>query len=304
MPPTMRIRLISSLLLVAACAASPTAPATAPTSEAQESPLPVEDTAGLDWAGAVEAEAAALKAAHPDGDVRIVVLDASGDQVLASHGDVDQASPTGSTMKTLTIYAALAEGLDPNISLDASKPAVVDGKEIYDAHDNGVLTLPQAVARSSNIALVRVLEATDWKAVYGRVSKMVPLPESGGLSQLEAVGLLDGFSSEVPLHDLVRAYAEMGAAPDGEPVLEMLRGAVGPEGTGDQAAVPGFDILGKTGTSGEPGSRVAVFVGRVSHGETTAWIGVSVINAGKGGYGGAVSAPAFARIVEAVLGNP
>ncbi|MEM7157968.1 MAG: penicillin-binding transpeptidase domain-containing protein [Myxococcota bacterium] len=262
------------------------------------------NAAALDWASAVQAEAATLEAEYPDGTVQIVVFDASGDTVLASHGDIDQATPTGSTMKSLTIYAALAEGLDPSITLDASQPVVVDGHEIYDAHDNGVLTLPQAVARSSNIALARVLQATPWKAVYARVAAMVPLPESGDESLGVAVGLLDGFSSEVPLHDLVRAYAKMGAAPDGEPVLDMLRGAVGPDGTGDQAVVPGLDVLGKTGTSGEPGSRVAVFVGRVSDGETTAWIGVSVLGAGKGGFGGSVSAPAFARIVKTVFERP
>ena len=95
----------------------------------------------------------------------------------------------------------------------------------------------------------------------------------------------------------------MVAEADSAAIVDMLRRAVGPGATGEQAAVPGLDVLGKTGTAGDPDNRVAVFIGRVTEGETTAWIGVTVIGAGKGGHGGAVAAPAFARIARAVLGG-
>lgn len=292
----MRRLLLSGFLISGACAAStadspsPAAPASTPAAAST-----------IDWEGAVSAEAKALEAAHPGATVRIVVLDASGSTVLAQHGEVEVASATGSTMKTLTVYAALRAGLDPTIEIDTSAPLELDGERIFDASDNGVLTLPQAIARSSNVAVARVLETVPWAEVYATVAELVPLPDPAGMSMVEAVGQLDGFVTRVPLRELVGAYATMASAPEGEAVLEMLRLAVTPAGTGEKAAVPGLEVLGKTGTARQEGVQDAVFVGRVSNGETTAWIGVSVHDVAKEAYGSVVAAPAFAHIVTAAL---
>ena len=229
------------------------------------------------------------------------MLDAKGTDVLARHGDVESATATGSTMKPLTVFAALGAGLDPAMTIDASKPLELGGQTIQDATDNGVLTLPQAIARSSNVAVAQVVQRVGWQDVYPRVAALVPLPASEGMSELDAIGQLDGFVTAVPLRVLAGAYATMAREPEGTTVLDMLRLAVGPDGTGERAVVPGLDVLGKTGTARRDGKQDAVFVGRVSNGDVTAWIAVSVHDVAEDAYGGAVAAPAFAHIAAAAL---
>lgn len=292
----MRWLSISTVLLLGACAGSPDTPQ--PAQPSAEAPT-------ADWAAAVEAEVSALKVAHPGAVVRIVVMDDAGETVLASHGEVTTASPTGSTMKPLTVFAALGHGLDPATMLDASAPVEVDGETIHDAGKGGMLSVSQAIAVSSNVAVVQVLRAVPWQKVYAEVATLVPLPEVAGMRMLDAVGQLDGFATAVPLQSLVSAYA--GMAKDGErgaAVLDMLRLAVSDAGTGERARVQGLDVLGKTGTARNDGTTDAVFVGRASDGTTSVWIGVSVQDEGEDIYGGSVSAPAFAHIVEATLSLP
>ncbi len=130
-------RHLLSLCLVAACT-SPAAVA--------EPERPTAPTARLDWRSAVDAEAHALSTTFPGAAVRIVVLDGGGTQMLASHGDVAVPTPTGSSIKPLTVFAALGEGLDPSLEIDASAPLDVGGETIRDARNNGVLSLPWAVA--------------------------------------------------------------------------------------------------------------------------------------------------------------
>ena len=290
----MRRLLVLKLLVCGACAAPVASP------QVSEQP-PAAAERSVDWSAAVEAEARALEDGHPGAEVRIVVLDAAGIQVLAKHGDVETATATGSTMKPLTVFAALGAGLDPATTIDASTPLEVDGETIQDASNNGVLTLSQAIAKSSNVAVAQVVQRVGWEVVYPRVSQLVPLPDSTGMSELEAIAQLDGFVTAVPLRQLASAYATMAEAPEGAVMLEMLRLAVGPEGTGGRAAVPGLEVLGKTGTARHDGTQDAVFVGRVSDGETSVWIAVSVHDVAEDAYGGAVAAPAFARIAAAAL---
>lgn len=292
----MRPLLLSLCALVACSAPAAVAEPIAPAGS-EVPPAPA-----VDWQTAVDAEADALSRTFSDASVRIVVLDPQG-EMLASHGDVETPTPTGSSIKPLTVFAALAEGLDPDLEIDASAPLEIGADTIVDARNNGVLSLPMALAKSSNIAVARAVQTVSWEAVYARVDAMVGLPDPTGMSLRDAVGQLDGFHSTVPLQALVRAYASMARQPHGEAVLDMLRLAVTEDGTGSRAAVPGFDVLGKTGTSRQGDLQGAVFVGRASKGETTVWIGVAVHDVPDDAYGGTVAAPAFARIVQAVLSS-
>lgn len=293
-------RLLLSLCLLSACST----PAAVAEPEPPAAPSDDPALAPLDWQPAVDAEARALSTAFPDAEVRIVVLDAKGSTLLASHGDIEVPTPTGSSIKPLTVFAALAEGLDPGLEVDASAPLDVGGVTIEDARNNGVLSLPMAIAKSSNIAIARAVQTVSWQDVYARVDAMVGLPDPTGMPLRDAVGQLDGFHTAVPLRDLVGAYASMTDQPHGEAVFDMLRLAVTEDGTGTRAAVAGLDVLGKTGTARNDDVQDAVFVGRASDGETTVWIGVSVHDVPEDAYGGRVSAPAFAHIVRAVLTAP
>lgn len=287
-------RILLSLALLSGCSSPSTPPLSTP---ADDAPAIEQDT--LDWDGAVRAEVQRLEQAHPGATVRVVVWGDS--RVLARFGDIEGPAPTGSTMKPLTVFAALRAGLDPSIEIDASSPVQIDGEMIHDASNNGVLTLPQAIAKSSNIAVARTLMAVPWREVYVDVATRLPLPDPAQMTMLEGVGQLDGFITEVPLRALVSAYARMEAEPEGEAVMHMLRLAVTEYGTGTAAAVPGLDVAGKTGTARRDDEQTAVFVGRVSDGATTAWIGVSVQGVPQDAYGGVVAAPAFANIAAAAL---
>jgi cell division protein FtsI/penicillin-binding protein 2 len=88
-------------------------------------------------------------------------------------------------------------------------------------------------------------------------------------------------------------------------VLSMLRGVV-LEGTGTEAAIPGYSVAGKTGTTPkiEPSGRystsryVASFVGLVPAGKPRLVIMVMVDEPHGSIYGGVVAAPAFREIAR------
>ena len=85
----------------------------------------------------------------------------------------------------------------------------------------------------------------------------------------------------------------------------MLRGVV-VEGTGTEAAIPGYTVAGKTGTAAkiEPNGRystsryVASFVGLVPASKPKLVVMVMVDEPRGGFYGGVVAAPAFREIAR------
>jgi cell division protein FtsI (penicillin-binding protein 3) len=88
-------------------------------------------------------------------------------------------------------------------------------------------------------------------------------------------------------------------------MLSMLRGVV-LEGTGTEAAIPGYTVAGKTGTAAkiEPSGRystsryVASFVGLVPATKPRLVIMVMVDEPSASIYGGVVAAPAFKQIAR------
>ena len=90
-------------------------------------------------------------------------------------------------------------------------------------------------------------------------------------------------------------------------LVKMLRLVVS-EGTGTEAAVPGYEVAGKTGTAEKPdpsggysGRYVASFVGFVPANAPRLVILVVVDEPRRGIYGGSVAAPAFAEIARFAL---
>jgi cell division protein FtsI (penicillin-binding protein 3) len=85
----------------------------------------------------------------------------------------------------------------------------------------------------------------------------------------------------------------------------MLEAAVGEEGTGKLARVPGLRVAGKTGTAefrdGDAGERTyASFVGTVLDREPRFVALVGLVGPREGGTGPSAAAPTFARIVAAL----
>ncbi len=91
---------------------------------------------------------------------------------------------------------------------------------------------------------------------------------------------------------------------------DMMIGVTHKGGTGTRAAIPGFEVAGKTGTAQKPDpiaggyskdKRVASFMGFVPADNPRLAIVVVVDEPQSSPYGGVVAAPAFARIAEATL---
>jgi cell division protein FtsI (penicillin-binding protein 3) len=89
----------------------------------------------------------------------------------------------------------------------------------------------------------------------------------------------------------------------------MLDGVVSPRGTGSRAAIPGYNVAGKTGTvqqSAQAGydedRYTALFAGMVPV-EEPRFVGVVVINdpSDDAYYGGEVAAPVFKRVMRSAL---
>jgi len=88
-------------------------------------------------------------------------------------------------------------------------------------------------------------------------------------------------------------------------LLSMLKGVVSDAGTGEEAAIPGYTVAGKTGTAQKPGPHgympgkyVATFVGVVPARHPRLVVLVSVDEPHGAIFGGVVAAPAFAQIAS------
>jgi cell division protein FtsI (penicillin-binding protein 3) len=92
-------------------------------------------------------------------------------------------------------------------------------------------------------------------------------------------------------------------------VLKMLGTVVGPKGTGQRAAVEGYQVGGKTGTAHKVGRSgyedseyTAVFAGVAPLSDPDLVLVVIVDEPqGKEYYGGEVAAPVFSRVMEQAL---
>lgn len=95
-------------------------------------------------------------------------------------------------------------------------------------------------------------------------------------------------------------------------VRRIMAGVTEPGGTGTRAAVPGYQVAGKTGTAQKvdpvtggysPDKRVSSFVGFVPADKPALVISVTVDEPQGKAYGGLVAAPAFAKIAVASLSH-
>lgn len=309
-----------ALGLAGSMSCTPAAPASAPAAPAVPAPgsyaaadpgaSSAEDTA---WIDAVAAEAGSLRTAFPEATVRIAVLDATTGRVITREGPVDTAHAIGSTMKTLTVAAALDAGTTASTELDCSRPAMVAAHEVHDHAVHGMLTVKQVLARSSNVGTVRLAEQVGWRELYDRAARLAPLPDPATLQDGAGVHLLYGGTARMSTLELARAYAVLangGRDPaDGRTlvkpaaateIIAMLRYAVqSEEGTGRAAAVADMEVAGKTGTAGSDEHQTALFVGMVGPAEARRVVAVAIEDVPWGQTGGTLAAPAFARIVAA-----
>jgi cell division protein FtsI (penicillin-binding protein 3) len=251
----------------------------------------------------------------------------------------------GSSIKPLVMAAALESGKYTNSSIVDTNPGQlqVASKVIKDKDNLGRINLTTLLSRSSNVGASMVALSLDpeqlWDVLHGfglgRPSASGFPGESAGVFShyanwrpISQATLAYGYGVSISPLQLAQAYTVIGAEGLQRPasllqvtqppiprriisketareVLAMMEAVTNEGGTGTAAAVPGYRVAGKTGTTlkytsgGYSDDRyTAIFAGIAPVSDPRLAV-VVVIDEPKAGqyYGGQVAAPVFAKIV-------
>lgn len=305
-PPAMRA--IPLVLVLTACGGAESVAETSAETATEPTPFLADasrQTAEVaDW----------LVAEHGASRVAVVVVDvATGESVGAAGrgplgvGEVDRPVDSASTIKTFTIAAALAAGLDPE-----RRFATDDGEwrsgdlTLRDAHPQPSHDARAVLVLSSNVGAANVTSEVGAERVRSLLSALaLPAGDRDAWAGNEGIRRAAHGITITP-SEWARAYAAFAkgrAGGDGwivSPALaaqvrDMLESAVREEeGTGHPASVEGLRIAGKTGTSDLGEVRGCWFVG-MAPADDPRWVAAVYAETAEG-YGGSVAAPAFARL--------
>ncbi len=255
----------------------------------------------------------------------------------------------GSSIKPLIVATALESGrYRPSSIIDTAPGYVTVGaKTIEDGRNLGRISLTTILARSSNVGATKLAMSLQPDQLWTAMSRfgLGSLTSSGFPG--ESAGLLTHYSHWQPITQatisygyglsvtplqLVKAYAALGGdgtmhpvslvaleqPGEGERVVSketaaavrrMLEEVVRPGGTGTGAAVPGYRIAGKTGTSWKfaaggysKDKYISVFAGLApASNPRLAMVVVIDEPSGELYYGGDVAAPVFADVMAESL---
>ena len=251
----------------------------------------------------------------------------------------------GSSIKPLIVTAALESGrYRPSSIIDTGPGYVkVGAKTIEDTHNLGRISLTTILARSSNVGATKLAMSLQpeqlWKTmtefgVGSLTASGFPGESAGTLTHynhwqpISQATLAYGYGLSVTPLQLAQAYAMLGSngvlhpvslvaleqPGEGEQMVtkesaaavrRMLEEVIRPGGTGTGAAVAGYRIAGKTGTSWKfaaggysKDKYISIFAG-LAPASDPRLAAVIVIDEPSGGkyYGGDVAAPVFADIM-------
>jgi cell division protein FtsI (penicillin-binding protein 3) len=252
----------------------------------------------------------------------------------------------GSVIKAFTVAAALENGVDPNIVIQTSPGTMpLAGHVIRDVHDYGPVTLERLLAKSSNIGATKLALGMDNAGFHDVLRRFgfgestgsgFPGESSGVLSpprgwgQLEKATISYGYGLSVTPLQIAQAYAAIAnegrlmpptfvrdsRAPARQAidprvarhVLHLLESVTEQGGSATRAAITGYQVAGKTGTSrtfragGYDKKYISRFAGVVPV-DHPKFATVVVIHNPRGHdyYGGLVSAPVFHNVMDGAL---
>ena len=258
------------------------------------------------------------------------------------------AMEPGSTVKPFVVLAALENGTaDPDIVIDTGNGIMqIGGSRVRDSSKVGKADLALILKKSSNIGVAKLALNMPLEALLGMYSS-VGLGEMSGLnligetsgifpnrrrwSKFEIATLSFGYGLSVTPMQLAHAYATLANKGMYEPihiiksndqdfskqiikrenaelVLNMLEGVTQKGGTATRAAVPGYRVAAKTGTSrkaeagGYSDEYIAITAGFAPVSDPRVAL-VVVVNEPQGDlyYGGSVAAPVFSEIMKGAL---
>lgn len=255
----------------------------------------------------------------------------------------------GSSIKPFVIAAALESGaFKANSTVDTSPGSFkVGSKLIQDKHNLGNISLATVLTKSSNVGVSKIAMELEARYMWNTFAQFGFGALTGSGLPAESAGLLANYNSwrpisqatmsygygmSVTLLQLTEAYATLAnhgkhlpisllrvdEAPRGEQVIseatarsliEMMETVVADGGTGTRAAVNGYQVAGKTGTSWKADSGgyshdryVSVFAGLApaSNPRLATVVMLDEPSAGKF-YGGDVAAPVFSNVTSGAL---
>lgn len=261
---------------------------------------------------------------------------------------VDVFEP-GSVVKPFTVAAALESGkFTTNSLIDTGAGSMQLGNNLLrDGGAYGAITMATLIKKSSNIASARIALALPRDALanmqrkfgLGQKTAVNFLGEAAGKVSVPSekdvtkrVTLSYGYGEEVTLAQLAQAYAALGnggrfrslrldkskpvatetqiiSERHANDIVAMMELVTQAGGTAPSAAIDGYRVAGKTGTSKRynPQSKSyydnqyrALFAG-VAPASNPRFAAVILVENPKDGYGGKVAAPVFSRVMQETL---
>lgn len=273
--------------------------------------------------------------------------DVQGDE-LRNRAVTDVFEP-GSTIKAFSVASALDSGLyKPETVIDTSPGWLRVGRNLVrDEHEKGPMTVTHIVQISSNVGVTKMILTIPPNQLWNLLHRVgfgqptgigFPGERAGELANrtewkpFALATLAFGYGISVTPLQLTAAFSviankgvkypisllKISEMPKGERVMNpvvanqmlmLLRAVVSKGGTGYPAAIPGYQVAGKTGTAiiaGPLGYKekhyVSTFVG-IAPVSNPRFIVTVVIRDPRGSqyYGGMVSGPVFKKIMEGTL---
>ncbi|EKO3960905.1 peptidoglycan glycosyltransferase FtsI [Vibrio fluvialis] len=261
---------------------------------------------------------------------------------------ITDAFEPGSTVKPFVVLAALANGTaDEHTIIDTGDGVMrIGGSRVRDTSKVGKATLQMILKKSSNVGVAHLalgMPLEEMLGMYnsvglGEVSGLNLVGETTGIfpnrrrwSQFEIATLAFGYGLSITPIQLAHAYATLGNLGKYQPVhliesnqqdlshqvvdakyakqvLDMLETVTQPGGTAVKAAVPGYRIAAKSGTSrkaiaGGYSDEYFAYTAGVAPVSDPRISLVVMVNEPQGDsyYGGAVAGPVFSEIMKGAL---
>ena len=246
-----------------------------------------------------DVEQAALVSLDPQGRVRAMIGGADY-STNAFNRAVDAHRQAGSSWKPFVYLTALEKGLTPDSPV-VDQPVVINGwsPSNFEPGNLGPITLKEALAQSINTVAASLADEVGRPNVANtarRLGIVTPINTEPAMAlgtslvtPLEMAGAYDSFSNggnRVAPYGIERIRTGLShrviwqhPAPQTPNVIAnpplselnlMLRGVIA-SGTGVRAAIPGYDLAGKTGTTSD--FRDAWFCGFTGGLTTVVWMG-------------------------------
>jgi cell division protein FtsI (penicillin-binding protein 3) len=255
----------------------------------------------------------------------------------------------GSSIKPFVVAAGLKTGRFHADTLIETGPGTlrVGIKTIKDKHNLGTIDVRTVLEKSSNVGVVRIALTLKPREMWSALHSLGFGSVTGSGFPGESAGILTGYEhwrsigqatmsygyglSVTPLQ-LAQAYAVLGAGgmrrpvslrrvdvpPEGERVMDeavarelvqMMESVVSEAGTARRAAVMGYRVSGKTGTSwkategGYNSTKYMAVFGGVVPSSNPRLAAIVVIDEPSAGrfYGGDVAAPVFSEVMSGAL---